>query len=493
MSMVLYVVILCIQLILYGVGCKYHGVVLTHEDKRKYKLHFLFPVMGYWLARLRYFQKDSSRRRLEVYQMLHPGMDAKRLFYYDIYQKLSILYSCVFLSSIVCLILYAASVTITANKLYIERPGAGMPAETRQITVMLAEKEEEWRKTFSISVPARMYKEGELEELKAEAEGYIREAVKGKNKSLDQVKTKLNFITRVPDNPYKVSWIISGQDLIEEDGTLNNKELLQKEVVSIKACLSYKEKEDYIMFLIGVEPYVWTWEEKAEQVFLNYVSEVDKKHQTEKGYQLADRVGDYQITYEQKKQAKDKRFLFFILAGMLVVWAYWEQLLKRKMDNYKEQCQMIYPEMVSKLTLLLGAGMTLKGAWNRIVQDYLKVKKSRQGLLLYTYEEMLITWNEMESGRNEMEAIEQFGKRIKLRSYLRFSALVSQNIRKGTKGFLHQLELEAEDAQEERKQMAKKLGEEAGTKLLFPMLLMFIIVLMIVMVPAFLSFSEGGF
>lgn len=490
--MVLYIVVLCIELLLYGVGCRYRGVVLNESDKKKYKLYFLFPMMGFWLSRLKYFQRDSSRRRFEVYQMLHPGMDVKKLFYFDIYEKLSILYSSMFLGCVLCLVLHATSVAVTTNELYIQRPKAGLSAKTRQITVILSQKEEEWKKTFSISVPARMYKEMELEQLKKEAERYVRESVKGKNASLGSVTSKLNLITSVPDNPYKVSWVLSGQDVIQDDGTLNNKELSQKEQVSIKACLSFQGDETYIVLPVGVEPYAWTLEERAEDAFLTYVEEVDRENKTEETYQLTDRVGMYQVTYEQEMEAKDKRLILLVLIGMVSIWVYWEEMLKSKVSRYKGQCQMLYPDMVSKLTLLLGAGMTLKNAWYRIIRDYLKIKKRKPGMVQYTYEEMIVTWNEMESGVNEMEAIEKFGRRMKLRCYLRLSALVSQNMRKGTKEFLHQLEQEAKDAQEERKQMAKKLGEEAGTKLLFPMMFMFIIVLVIVMVPAFLSFSKGG-
>ena len=49
------------------------------------------------------------------------------------------------------------------------------------------------------------------------------------------------------------------------------------------------------------------------------------------------------------------------------------------------------------------------------------------------------------------------------------------------------LRLEAVQAFEERKATAKRLGEEAGTKLLLPMFLMLAIVLVIVIVPAFFS------
>ena len=49
------------------------------------------------------------------------------------------------------------------------------------------------------------------------------------------------------------------------------------------------------------------------------------------------------------------------------------------------------------------------------------------------------------------------------------------------------LEEEVSAAFEERKNLAKKSGEEAGTNMLFPMMMMFGIFIVIIMVPAFLS------
>ena len=47
--------------------------------------------------------------------------------------------------------------------------------------------------------------------------------------------------------------------------------------------------------------------------------------------------------------------------------------------------------------------------------------------------------------------------------------------------------MEAIQSFENRKSTAKRLGEEAGTKLLMPMLGMLAVVFIIVMIPAFLS------
>ena len=93
----------------------------------------------------------------------------------------------------------------------------------------------------------------------------------------------------------------------------------------------------------------------------------------------------------------------------------------------------------------------------------------------------------MDSKATEAVSYENFGRRCDVQVYVRFGALLSQNLRKGTKGLTQLLKLEAIQAFEERKALAKRLGEEAGTKLWLPMFLMLAIVLIIVIIPAFLS------
>lgn len=58
---------------------------------------------------------------------------------------------------------------------------------------------------------------------------------------------------------------------------------------------------------------------------------------------------------------------------------------------------------------------------------------------------------------------------------------------------MEQLNAEADRVFLERKHAARRLGEEAGTKMLLPMLLLLLIVMAIVMIPAFLSiYGNGG-
>ena len=159
------------------------------------------------------------------------------------------------------------------------------------------------------------------------------------------------------------------------------------------------------------------------------------------------------------------------------------------MKKRKEQMLLDYPEIINKFTLLVNAGMTVKQAWSKLTEDYEKKILSSQLKKRYAYEEMLVTVRELKLGVPESIAFEQFGRRVGLLPYIKFGSLIAQNIKKGSKGLSELLSKEASEAFEERKELAKRLGEEAGTKLLAPMMIMLLIVFIIILIPAFQSFG----
>ena len=62
------------------------------------------------------------------------------------------------------------------------------------------------------------------------------------------------------------------------------------------------------------------------------------------------------------------------------------------------------------------------------------------------------------------------------------------NIRKGNSELLSLLSEESKKAFEERMEKVRKTGEEAGTKLLMPMIIMLVIVMIMIMIPAYMAF-----
>ena len=147
-----------------------------------------------------------------------------------------------------------------------------------------------------------------------------------------------------------------------------------------------------------------------------------------------------------------------------------------------------YPVFVHKVVLLLETGMTPKAVWSRIISDYNKTIEEG-GPRKYVYEEMIMAANEMKYGVTETAAYENFGRRCGLSQYLRFSSILIQSVKTGARGMGRMLSDAKDEAVIMRQESAKRLGEEAGTKLLFPMIILLGVVMFIVMIPAFMSMN----
>ena len=145
--------------------------------------------------------------------------------------------------------------------------------------------------------------------------------------------------------------------------------------------------------------------------------------------------------------------------------------------------------MLSQMSLLLSAGMTVYHAWGKIVQSYERSIDAADSLTQAVYEEMAVTWRQMKDGVGERDAYEQFGQRIGLQCYRKFANLLTQNLRKGTAGLSALLEKEVETAFADQESMIKKRGEELETKLLGPMLVMLLLVMVLILIPATSGFQ----
>ena len=182
--------------------------------------------------------------------------------------------------------------------------------------------------------------------------------------------------------------------------------------------------------------------------------------------------------YQEKSGNGAYVFLLLLSAGIIL---YVLKIYKpKKQKEYREK-QMIadYSEIVSKLSLLMGTGMSAYNALSSIAEDNGKGINSH-----YAYKEILFCVNRISSGVSEHVSYMEFGKRCGLMPYIRLSNLLIQNINMGTNNIFELLREETTSAFNERKHKARKTGEEAGTKLLLPMSLMLIVVLVIIVVPS---------
>lgn len=368
----------------------------------------------------------------------------------------------------------------------IVRNDYGNGSRTEELDVKVDDSK---RTSVEVQVAERMYSEIEMQELFQSIIRNMDQWILGENESLDQVEKNLNLITQIPDTPVEVSWKLDRYDVMNIRGEIQEAEIGEDgELVQLSAVLTYTEDEtQQAMYQCTVRicTPTLTDEEAKNQSIKETLQEAEQLDRTKSIWELPDTIEGEAVSYYHKM---DSRGLVLIIMGVisgLLLQALKQQELKKVQEDRKKQMMRDYPDIVNKITLFLGAGMTVKRAWKKIVEEYMSGKKEDE--VRYAYEEMKQTCYEMGSGVAEAESYENFGRRCNVQAYIRLGALLSQNLRKGTKGLGELLKMESVQAFEDRKARAKRIGEEAGTRLLIPMFLMLAEVLVIVVVPAFLS------
>lgn len=348
---------------------------------------------------------------------------------------------------------------------------------------------------IEIEIMERQYTAGEIQEVFRRAAEQIERLALAENESAEKVQTDLNLVTSIPDEPVKVEWELDRYDIMDINGKLHEEtveELEQKGeagiLVQLKAYLTYTEdetKQAMHEMTVRVYPPVKTKTENLIADIKTEISRIDTKNKTKEIIKLPEKVNGKEISYYYPMDFRGLTVLIMGIVVAVLLFFLDRQNRKKEQDDRDRQMMQDYPQIVSQLNLLLSAGMSTKSAWKKIIDEY--KKKKIKGKKRYAYEEMEAAWNEMCSGVPERECYEQFGSRCRLQAYMKLGTLLSQNLRKGTKGLADMLRLEGIHAFEERKALAKRLGEEAGTKLLLPMFFMLAVVMIIIIVPAFLS------
>lgn len=168
----------------------------------------------------------------------------------------------------------------------------------------------------------------------------------------------------------------------------------------------------------------------------------------------------------------------FLAVPFLVDSSLNENIKKRRLS-----IQMEFPEFVNKLTLLVNAGMTISKAWEKIINEN---KKSH-----ILYDEMRYALAEIKAGKPEGTAYEEFARRCHVKEVTKFVSVIVMNLKRGGAEVVPVLREQGHECWEMRKNAAKELGEQASTKILIPMMIMFLGIVLIVATPAVLSMTSG--
>lgn len=376
-------------------------------------------------------------------------------------------------------------VLLEGNLLERKESGEGSYEEDLKLSVDNGREE----LTYLVEVPEQILTRAEEEGYLAAARDEISQEFPGENLSLDCIRERVVIRDSYQGGKVAAVWSFDNYEIMDYEGNVISEEIAEEgELVKASVELSCGESRTLEEFYFQVLPVALN-EQQILLRQLRKVIEAQGEAQGETFLRLPEQIGEHQLSWEEKRDYTSEEMLLFgaVLAMFIPLLEHSRKQEQQKRRKYL--LEMEYPDMVSKMALLLSSGMTLQGAWRKIAYSYEEKRKSHTSIRMPAYEEMLIACHEMETGTGEQRAYERFGERCGLAVYRKFSNILTQNLKKGSHGIVELLEQEADNAFEERKNAAKRYGEEAGTKLLFPMIIMLGIVIVILMVPAIEAFQ----
>jgi len=161
-----------------------------------------------------------------------------------------------------------------------------------------------------------------------------------------------------------------------------------------------------------------------------------------------------------------------LLTG-LIAW-YLDEKFNDLLEERRDLLLSDFPQMLSKMALLVNSGMTVREAWKKISEN------SERPL----YQEMKLTVQEMQNGVMELDAYMNFSERCSIKEIRRFAATMAQAMTKGNEEIAVFLRTLSDEMWEQKKNLIKRKGEAANSKLLIPTAMIFIGILIMIIVPS---------
>lgn len=372
----------------------------------------------------------------------------------------------------------------------LKRPAPGRGEITYDILVSGLDQENAGRKIpLKIPVGEQQYGTKEVNEVFQNIQPELIKQMLGENESLEEVRENLNFKSRLGDYGLRITWESDNPQVIDSFGIVHNEEVPEEgEPVWLRARVKAGVHIRQFEYKVTVYPAILTPRDRASAALLLQIRQMDLNQQTKDRLRLPPVYEGKQLTYflPEKADYRIMPVLGFLLAALLHIK---EEFDRKNLAKIREQQLLFdYSEVVSKLAVYIGAGLTVRGSWERIAAGYKEGVKQGKRSVRPAYEEMIKTAGQLGSGMSESRAYSEFGRRCGLQAYIKLSALLEQSQKNGSRQLRPALELEMASAFELRKNLAKKLGEEAGTRLLLPLFLMLGVIMVMIVVPAFLAF-----
>ncbi len=322
-----------------------------------------------------------------------------------------------------------------------------------------------------------------------DAEEYFKETIAIIEEDFTNLESEVPLKDEYLKGAVDAVWSFQPFGVVEQDGSVNYDKIDGTEtILQAQVELSCGEYEEIYEFAFVLKP-------KALSKKENILREVEKWMESEMELQgstrvhLPSQIAESTLQWTEKREFVSPKVLCLELVAFLLFKIWSKRKCKEEEEKRLREMERDYPDIVNQLSLLLGAGMTSRQAWNKISIQYKYKRTSGMVREKSVYEAIIRMNRRLMEGENERTVYQKFMEEIPVASYRKLLRLLVASLEKGMGEVSCRLEGERRRAFEQRITLAKKSGEEASTKMLVPLMIMLVLVMGVVILPALLKFQ----
>ena len=293
--------------------------------------------------------------------------------------------------------------------------------------------------TYTVTVHARRLTHPEAEKQAGNILKRFPDCLLGDNADADDIRQPLKMPAAEELFPFAADWESSRYAVLDTDGSIFNSEYAddRAEKADLTLILTYGDWRFEKKMSFTVRAPVRDEETRFRGEIENTLKEAEKKSSEDNIFSLPSEADGTALVWKEQIEDVSSGIL---LMGMLICACAWYMMDRRIHERTIERSRQLaidYPQLISRIVLYLGAGMSVRNVFYKCASEYRsqqeaesKRKAGKKQNIRYLYEEILLVCNELDSGVAEAEAYMHFGRRCHSRQYTKLCSLLVQNLRR---------------------------------------------------------------
>lgn len=339
------------------------------------------------------------------------------------------------------------------------------------------------KEVIELEVLSRTYSDEEINAMITGFEEELKQQILGDNLSFDSINSDLVLENKVFDYPFEVEYRIRPGGFIDSSGRIVS-EIYEETDLNIEIKYYLDNYENELNVPLTIVPRDFSENEIFYERLKQKLNDDNSNLRTSGSMELPNNLDGINLSWEKpKKKTSLKVAALTCLLALIIIF-------KDKFtagENMKKRKQLIeaeYPEFAMKYALLCEAGLTHRQIVERFGDDF-KNKREKGPI----YEELFRSSRRLKAGISLTDSLNEMASDCGVRELSYFVSLINRNIKKGGREIASEIRKAADESISQKREKIRRKAETAGTKLLLPMALMMVIVFVLIMIPAFESFS----